>query len=120
KTAAAAVPKPVIEPAGAGNADIGIVALGSTNGAVREAVDRLARQGIACDYCRIRGFPFGDEVGAFLESHETVFVVEQNRDAQLRSMLIIETGAAPSKLISVLDYAGMPLVPKAVVDAVVG
>lgn len=119
RTAANAVPKPVIQKAGKGDADIGIIAVGSTNGAVREAVDRLAKQGIACDYCRIRGFPFGDEVLEFLESHETVFVVEQNRDAQLRSMLMIETATAPSKLISVLDYAGMPLVPKVVVDAVV-
>jgi 2-oxoglutarate ferredoxin oxidoreductase subunit alpha len=69
---------------------------------------------------RIRGFPFGDEVREFLESHETIFVVEQNRDAQLRSMLMIETATAPSKLISILDYAGMPFVPKVVVDAVVG
>jgi 2-oxoglutarate/2-oxoacid ferredoxin oxidoreductase subunit alpha len=119
KTAAHAVPPAAIQKAGEDDADIGIVALGSTNGAVREAVDRLARQGIACDYMRIRGFPFGDEVTEFLESHETVFVVEQNRDAQLRSMLGIETGTPFSKMISVLDYAGMPLVPKVVVDAVI-
>jgi 2-oxoglutarate ferredoxin oxidoreductase subunit alpha len=119
ETAARAVPKPVTQRAGTAGADIGIVALGSTDAAVREAVDRLAGQGVPCDYCRIRGFPFGDEVREFLESHETIFVVEQNRDAQLRSMLVIETGIAPSKLISILDYAGMPLVPKVVVDAVV-
>ncbi|HVZ49686.1 MAG TPA: 2-oxoacid:acceptor oxidoreductase subunit alpha [Gemmatimonadaceae bacterium] len=119
QTAANAVPKPIIQKAGKGNADIGIIALGGTNGAVREAIDRLTKQGIACDYMRLRGFPFGDEVLEFLESHETVFVVEQNRDAQLRSMLMIETATAPSKLISVLDYNGLPLAPKVVVDAVV-
>ena len=54
----------------------------------------LAKEGIALDYMRVRGFPFGDEVRKFLESHEVNFVVEQNRDAQLRSLLMLETGIA--------------------------
>ncbi len=117
-TAAGEVPRAAIEKA-PGGSDIGIIAIGSTNGAIREAIDRLAKQGISCDYCRIRAFPFGADVIEFLESHEKVFVVEQNRDAQLRSMIGIETGTPFSKMISVLDYGGLPLVPRVVVDAVV-
>jgi len=118
ETARNALPKPVISTVK--NADAGIIAIGGTNGAVQEAVAHLKEQGIACDYMRIRGFPFGDEVIAFLESHERIFVVEQNRDAQLRSMLMIETNCSPDTLIPVLDYAGLPLTAKVVVDAVAG
>ncbi len=117
KTAANAVPKPIV--ASTGN-DVGVIAIGGTNGAVTEAVARLRDQGITVDYMRIRGFPFGDEVVEFLENHERIFVVEQNRDAQLRSMLMIETNTNPNKLLSILDYAGLPLTANVVVDAVAG
>jgi 2-oxoglutarate ferredoxin oxidoreductase subunit alpha len=99
-------------------ADIGIVSIGGCHAAVLEAVDRLREQGITVDYMRIRGFPFGQSVKAFLDSHETVFVVEQNRDAQLRSLLTIETGFPRDSMIAVLDYNGLPLTCKAVTDAV--
>ncbi|MCX5754892.1 MAG: 2-oxoacid:acceptor oxidoreductase subunit alpha [Gemmatimonadetes bacterium] len=117
KTAANAVPKPIV--ASTGN-DVGVIAIGGTNGAVTEAVAHLKDQGITVDYMRIRGFPFGDEVVEFLENHERIFVVEQNRDAQLRSMLMIETNTNPNKLLSILDYAGLPLTANVVVDAVAG
>jgi 2-oxoglutarate/2-oxoacid ferredoxin oxidoreductase subunit alpha len=94
------------------------VALGGTNGAMTEAVSLLRAQGIACDYMRIRGFPFGDEVEAFMRSHERIFVVEQNRDAQLRAMLAIELGVPRDDMTAVLDYAGLPLTAKFVVDSV--
>jgi 2-oxoglutarate ferredoxin oxidoreductase subunit alpha len=58
---------------------------------------------------RVRGFPFGDDVRAFLAAHETTFVVEQNRDAQLRSLLLLETGVAPATLESVRYYGGFPM-----------
>ena len=117
KTAAGAVPKAVISGAGS---DVGIIALGSTNGAITEAVTHLKEQGIAADYMRIRGFPFGAEVLEFIENHERVFVVEQNRDAQLKSMITIELSVDPNRLTSILDYAGLPLTANVVVKAVAG
>src|SRR5208283_1613588 len=90
-------------------ARFGVVTLGGCDLAVREALDDLARQGDVGDYMRIRGFPFGDDVEEFLKSHDLVFVVEQNRDAQLRSLLVLETSAPKSKLLSVLAYGGFPL-----------
>ena len=82
KRATTLVPAPVIE--ATGTSDIGLVAVGSSHGAVREALDILAKRGIAVDYMRIKAFPFTKEVEAFMASHEKIFVVEQNRDAQLR------------------------------------
>jgi 2-oxoglutarate ferredoxin oxidoreductase subunit alpha len=116
KTAATAVPKPEFH--GDGKADIGIIALGGTRGAVLESIARLKDQGIAADFMRIRGFPFDKEVLEFIENHERVFVVEQNRDAQLRSMLSIDLSVDPNRLTSILDFAGLPLTAKVVVEAV--
>ncbi len=67
---------------------------------------------------RIRGFPFVEDVRAFVEDHERCFVVEQNRDAQLRSLLSLETGVAIETMHSVLAYGGFPLSAKQVVDGV--
>ena len=115
-TAANAVPEPEIRREK--GADIGVICLGSTRGAVLEAMDLLKAQGIAADFMRLKGFPFGNTVREFLESHERIFVVEQNQQGQMRSMLMIETNTPPEKLIAVLDYAGLPLTAKVVVDAV--
>ena len=87
----------------------GILTVGSGNGACREALDRLAAQKLNLNYCRVRAFPFGDEVREFIAQHEVVYVVEQNRDAQLRSMLMLDIDAEPSRLVSLLHYNGMPL-----------
>jgi len=106
-TAAGLVPTGIID--GGGKASLAVVSLGSCDGAVREALALLRGQGIALDYLRVRGFPFGPEVEAFLESHETIFVVEQNRDAQLRSLLVLETGVEKRKMRSILHYSGLPL-----------
>ncbi|MDE3052635.1 MAG: 2-oxoacid:acceptor oxidoreductase subunit alpha [Gemmatimonadota bacterium] len=114
--AASAVPAPeVFRQEGA---SVGLVALGGTHGALREALDLLRAQGIGADYMRIRGFPFAAEVADFLNEHEFVFVVEQNRDAQLRAMLAIETGVPRDHMIPVLDYGGLPLTAGRVVGAV--
>jgi 2-oxoglutarate ferredoxin oxidoreductase subunit alpha len=98
---------------------LGIVAFGSSDGAVIEARDRLADQGIHADYLRLRAFPFGPEVVDFLQGHETVFVVEQNRDAQMKSLLRLELGEAAGRLISILHYNGMPIPSECVVEGVV-
>ena len=108
QSAAAHVPAPVIERA-ASPARQGIIALGSSDGAVREARQRLEAEGTPLDYLRIRGFPFSDEVEAFIMEHDEVYVVEQNRDAQLLGMLLTETSMPREKLVPILHYAGEPL-----------
>ena len=99
-------------------ADIGIISIGGCHAAVLEAIDRLRERGITADYMRIRGFPFAQVVTDFLTSHETVFVVEQNRDAQLRALFAIETGVPRDRMIPVLDYGGLPLTAERVVSGV--
>jgi 2-oxoglutarate ferredoxin oxidoreductase subunit alpha len=118
RTAAGAVPAPAMHPHPHGAAELGIVTLGSCHAAVSEAVDRLRRDGIAIDYMRVRAFPFGEGVGEFLRSHGRTFVVEQNRDAQLRSLLTLETGVPLDRMTPILDYGGVPLSAQPIVDAV--
>jgi 2-oxoglutarate ferredoxin oxidoreductase subunit alpha len=117
ETAKTLVPKPVIK-SSAKETRLGIIAYGSSDGAVLEALDMLATKGIHFDYMRVRAFPFCDEVTEFVESHETVFVVEQNRDAQMRSLLILETNTDARKLVPVLHYNGMPIPSQCVVEGV--
>jgi 2-oxoglutarate ferredoxin oxidoreductase subunit alpha len=109
KHAAAAkfVPPPVIERRA--GAKFGVVTLGGCDPAVREALDALDRQGTPASYMRILGFPFAEEVEKFLSEHEFSFIVEQNRDAQLKALLTLETGIAKDKLRSILAYSGFPL-----------
>ena len=115
ETAARLVP-PAVETAARSDTTLGVVSFGSCDGAVREALDVLDREGVRLDYLRLRAFPFGAEVGAFLDAHEQVFVVEQNRDAQMRQLLINEAGARPERLHSVLHYDGLPIGADAVVE----
>ena len=115
-TAATLVPGPIIERTP--NADMAIVSLGSCHGAIQETRDRLAEKGLASDYLRIRAFPFGDDVRSFIDSHPRVFVVEQNRDAQLRSLLMTETGIAADRLVPVLYYGGEPLSSVDIIDVI--
>jgi 2-oxoglutarate ferredoxin oxidoreductase subunit alpha len=115
--AAKAVPPPV-EIKADKPARFGIIAQGGVDGAVKEACARLAGQGVHLDYLRIRAFPFTPEVEAFIAAHDQVFVVEQNRDAQLRTLIGAETEADKTKLVSVLDYAGMPASPVFIVEGV--
>jgi 2-oxoglutarate ferredoxin oxidoreductase subunit alpha len=74
-----------------------------------EALDLLAADGLTVDYMRVRGFPFTEEVRAFLDAHDVNFIVEQNRDAQLRSLLMLETGIPIARLESVRYYGGFPM-----------
>src|SRR5207249_10579627 len=94
------------------------ISLGGCHAAVLEACDRLRADGVKVDYMRIKAFPFPPSVRAFLDGHQRVYVVEQNRDGQLRSLLAIETGVARDGLTSVLDYGGLPLTARVVVDAI--
>ena len=99
-------------------AAVGLVTIGGCDAAVREAADRLGATGIPVDVMRIRGFPFGAEVHDFIVQHDPVFVIEQNRDAQLRALLTVELGIPRDDLTPILDYAGMPLTAQVVTDAV--
>jgi 2-oxoglutarate ferredoxin oxidoreductase subunit alpha len=106
-TAKKLVPRAVLDGAPAG--EIGIVSLGSCDGAIREALDHLRPQGMTINYLRVRAFPFSDDVERFLNAHRVVFIVEQNRDAQLRTLLTAETSVDKAKLRSLLHYSGMPV-----------
>jgi len=106
-TARKLVPRAVID-ATAGS-DVAIVSLGSCDGAIREAIDVLKTHGVGVNYMRVRGFPFTEDVERFLANHRVLFVVEQNRDAQLRSLLTLETAVEKAKLRSLLHYSGLPI-----------
>ena len=85
---------------------------------MHEAMERPPDQGVHVDGLRVRGFPFNDEVLAFIEAHETVFVVEQNRDAQLRTLLMVEGGVDPAKLQPILNYDGSPITARFITDEI--
>jgi 2-oxoglutarate ferredoxin oxidoreductase subunit alpha len=99
-------------------ARFGIVTVGGCDLAVREAIAELAKKGIKADYMRICGFPFAKSVETFLNQHAVNFVVEQNRDAQLTSLLTLETSVKKEKLKPILFYGGFPLSASQVVDAI--
>lgn len=110
------VPEPIIERRE--GATFGVVSLGGCDAAVKEALEHLEKSGHKADYMRIRGFPFADSVEEFLQSHAVNFIIEQNRDAQLNTLLTIETGIAKEKLSSILIYGGFPLSAKPVVEKI--
>ena len=87
----------------------GVIYYGSTSPAMAEAFDALKSGGINIDGLRIRAFPFTDEVDDFITTHEHVFIVEQNRDAQMRTLLVNELGLDPAKFTPVLHYDGTPI-----------
>jgi 2-oxoglutarate/2-oxoacid ferredoxin oxidoreductase subunit alpha len=115
-TAKKLMPRPVIDATAGGR--VGIVSLGSCDGAVREALDVLRARSMGVDYMRVRAFPFGEEVEKFLAAHEVLFVVEQNRDAQLRALLTLETEVDKAKLRSLLHYSGLPISSAFIVEGV--
>jgi 2-oxoglutarate ferredoxin oxidoreductase subunit alpha len=88
---------------------IGVIHYGSTADAMSEAAELLAADGVHVDALRLRAFPFGAEVGEFIASHEQIFVVEQNRDAQMRTLLMTDLGVDPAQLTPVLHFDGTPI-----------
>ena len=110
------VPAPIVERRP--GATVGVITLGGCDLAVREAIEQLGGDGVEADFMRVRGFPFVPDVRQFVEEHDCCFVVEQNRDAQLRSLISIETGVAIEKMRSVLAYGGFPLSARQVVDGI--
>jgi 2-oxoglutarate ferredoxin oxidoreductase subunit alpha len=122
KAAAKFVPAPVVIQA-MGEAlppanHIGLITLGGCDQAVREAAGALPEYGVAADVMRVRAFPFDPSVEAFIQEHEICFVIEQNRDGQLCSLLTLETGAPKEKLRSLLFYGGFPLSARHVIEGI--
>jgi len=107
-TASGVVPAPEYYQERDGSSE-GIIFFGTSTYSALEAMEQLAAIGLKTDAMRLKAFPFNDAVRDFIERHERVFVIEQNRDAQMRSLLMIELGMDPKKLVSVLNYDGFPI-----------
>jgi 2-oxoglutarate/2-oxoacid ferredoxin oxidoreductase subunit alpha len=117
--AAEAIPAPeIISANGTGNSELGVITIGSCRGAVLEALDRLRERGVALDFMRVKAFPFGQAVKDFVAAHERCIVIEQNRDGQLRSLLMLETGLAGDRFLSLREYGGLPFGTNQVIDGV--
>jgi 2-oxoglutarate ferredoxin oxidoreductase subunit alpha len=96
----------------------GLIFFGTTTQSAEEAMDMLKEQGIGFDAMQIKSFPFSEEVNNFIEAHETIFVIEQNRDAQMRTLLINELEIHPKKLKKVLNFDGMPITADYIVNQI--
>jgi len=118
ETAATMVPKPILE--GTGREKVGILAFGSSHFAIIESREELAREAnLATDYLRVRAYPFTKEVHEFIASHDRVYIVEQNRDAQLQGLLKLDLDPAQlTKLRSVLHFNGLPMDALSVTQAI--
>jgi 2-oxoglutarate ferredoxin oxidoreductase subunit alpha len=97
---------------------IGIIFFGTTSHAAYEAISRLSRRGLKINSLRLRAFPFQDEVIGFINDHRQIFVIEQNRDAQLRTMLMTENAISPRKLQSILNFDGLPITADFITDKI--
>ncbi len=98
----------------------GVVYFGTSRYAACEALDRVRKKGVNIDAMRIRAFPFDDALQEFVAAHEHIYVVEQNRDAQMRSLLINELDVPPQKLIPLLNYDGMPITAGRIIEGMKG
>jgi 2-oxoglutarate ferredoxin oxidoreductase subunit alpha len=117
ETAKEIVPQPVFQSAPQ-KTRLGVIYYGSTSPAMSEAMESLEADRVHVDTLRIRAFPFGRAVVDFIAAHERVFVVEQNRDAQLRTLLVAELNIEPAKLIAVLHYDGTPITARFIVKEI--
>jgi len=116
-TAKALVPQPIVQKAKQPTR-FGAIYFGSTSPAMAEAIEMLEGSGSHLDTLRLRAFPFPDSVADFIAAHDAVFVVEQNRDAQMKSLLVNEFGIDPAKLVSVLHFDGTPITARFIVGAI--
>jgi 2-oxoglutarate ferredoxin oxidoreductase subunit alpha len=117
-TARTMVPGPVVQHEA--DARIGIIAFGSSHWAVEESRDQLREQaGVKTSYLRLRAYPFTPEVDEYIRRYDRVYVVEQNRDAQMRSLLLMDGDPALApRLRSVLHYNGLPIDARSITDAI--
>ena len=97
---------------------LGVIYFGSTSPAMTEALDALSDQGIHLDALRLRAFPFPDSVKEFLDLHDEVFIVEQNRDAQMHCLIVNELDIDPARLVRVLHYDGTPITARFITRAI--
>ncbi len=118
ETAKGIVPAPVRKDA-AQPTRVGAIYYGSTTPAMHEALEKLASQGIHIDTIRVRAFPFSDEIIDFVLDHDQIFLVEQNRDAQLRTLLINEGALDPARIVPILHYDGTPITARFIIEAIV-
>jgi 2-oxoglutarate ferredoxin oxidoreductase subunit alpha len=109
------LPQPIIN-INSPKSKIGIINYGSTTVALNDAMAQLSSNGIGVNHLRIRSFPFAKSIKDFINDHDFVFILEQNRDAQMKKLLISEENLDVSKLISLLNYDGMPLTANFIVD----
>ena len=116
-TAKTLVPHPVAHPALVPTSR-GVIYYGSTSPAMTEADALLAEQGLPVDLLRVRGFPFHDDVARFIAQHDQVFVVEQNRDSQLRTLLITELEIDPARLVRIIHFDGTPITARFIAGAI--
>ena len=116
-TAATLVPQPVLRPAQQPT-QLGVIYYGSTSPAMREALDVLERNDIHVDAMRLCAFPFPEAVSEFIAAHDKVFVAEQNRDGQMRTLLINELEINPAKLVRVLHYDGTPITARFIISTI--
>jgi 2-oxoglutarate ferredoxin oxidoreductase subunit alpha len=114
-TAADMVPQPLFDKAPK-KTKLGVIYFGSTSPAMKEGLDILNAEGIHLDAMRLRAFPFPASVEAFIAEHEQVYLVEQNRDAQMHSILVNELSIDPAKMIKVLHYDGTPITARFITD----
>ena len=117
RTAADLVPQPVLR-AGKKPAAAGVIYFGSTSPAMHEALDVLEEEDLHFDALRLCAFPFPDSVARFIADHPQVFVVEQNRDAQMHSLLVNELDVDPARLKRVLHYDGTPITARFIAGAI--
>ena len=97
---------------------VGVLFYGTTTHATYEAIARFSKKGLKINSLRIRAFPFQKEVIDFINNHETIFIIEQNRDAQLRTLLMTEDSVSPTKLQSILNYDGLPITADFITDKI--
>jgi 2-oxoglutarate ferredoxin oxidoreductase subunit alpha len=117
ETAKSLVPAPVLRKARE-PARYGVLYFGSTSAAMSEAIVALESQGLHLDTLRVRAFPFSDEVVDFITTHDQVFLIEQNRDAQMRMLLVNECAIDPARIVSVLHYDGTPITARFITSAI--
>ncbi len=110
------LPKPVISKKA--DADIGIIAYGTTEGAVKEAIDTLKKEAVKIDFLRLRALPFTEDIEQFIDEHDHVYVIEMNRDGQLHKIMLMKYSTKCSKFSSIVKHDGLPITAKLICDEV--
>ena len=116
-TAKDLVPRP-LRRAPSSQTKYGVIYYGSTAPAMDEAIAMIEARGHTLDRMRVRAFPFHSSVNSFVADHDFTFVVEQNRDAQLRSLVVNECGIDPVRLVPILHYDGTPITARFIAKAI--